>query len=71
MSEGQGPGPRETGRWWHSVRAVAWALLGVRKGSEYERDFARLSPLHVVVVGLVAIFALVVGLIVLVNWVTR
>ena len=56
-------------RWWHSVKAVAWAILGVRKGSGFEEDFARLTPLHVVAVGLVAIFAMVLGLIVVVNWI--
>lgn len=65
------PEPEAQSRWWHTIKAVAWAMLGVRKGTEYERDFARLTPLHVVLVGLVAIFALVIGLIVLVNWVTR
>ena len=57
-------------RWWHPLRAVAWALLGVRKGSEYESDFARLQPLQVMAVGLVAVFVLVLGLIALVSWVT-
>ena len=57
-------------RLWHSIKAVAWALLGVRKGSEYERDFARLQPLQVIAVGLVAVFVLVLGLIALVKWVS-
>ena len=52
-----------------TVRAVAWSLIGLRKGSEYEQDIAKLNPLHIIVVGLVAIFLLVVGLIGLVNWV--
>ena len=57
-------------RLWHSIKAVAWALLGVRKGSEYERDFSRLQPLQVIAVGLVAVFVLVLGLIALVKWVS-
>lgn len=61
--------PAHGGRWWRSVKAVAWALLGVRKGSEYERDFARIQPLQVIAVGLVAVFVLVLGLIALVQWV--
>ena len=52
-----------------SLLAVAWSLLGVRKGSEWERDAAQIQPLHVVVVGLVAIFGLVIGLMLVVNWV--
>lgn len=52
-----------------TVRAVAWSLIGLRKGSEYEKDIAKLNPLHIIAVGLVAIFLLVIGLIGLVNWI--
>ena len=52
-----------------TVKAVAWSLIGLRKGSEYERDIEKLNPLHIIVVGLAAVFLLVIGLIVLVNWV--
>ena len=52
-----------------TILAVAWSLLGVRKGAEFERDLASITPMHVILVGLVAIFLLVLGLIVLVNWV--
>lgn len=50
-----------------TISAVGWALLGVRKGKEYEKDFARITPLHVIFVGLVAIFVLVLALIWIVN----
>lgn len=53
--------------WLRSVKAVAWSLLGLRKGSEYAQDLSRIHPLHVIVVGLVAVFLLVIGLMVLVN----
>ncbi len=62
------PAPR-TGSWWRTVRAVAWSLLGIRKGSEYQQDTERIGPLHIIVVGLVAIVLIVGGLIALVNWV--
>ena len=52
-----------------TVRAVAWSLIGLRKGSEYQKDIEKLNPVHIIVVGLSALFLLVVGLIVLVNWV--
>lgn len=52
-----------------TVRAVAWSLIGLRKGSEYQQDVEKLNPLHIIVVGLVAVFLLVMGLIALVNWV--
>ena len=52
---------------WHSVRAVAWSFIGIRKGSGFEEDVANIKPLHVLGVGLVAALLFVIGLIVLVN----
>ena len=52
-----------------TVRAVAWSLIGLRKGSEYQQDVEKLNPLHIIVVGLIAVFLLVIGLIGLVNWI--
>lgn len=52
-----------------AVRAIGWALLGVRKGSDYEKDVKSITPLQVVVGGLVAVFLLVAGLILMVNWI--
>ena len=52
-----------------TVRAVAWSLVGLRKGSEYQQDVEKLNPLHIIVVGLAAVFLLVIGLIGLVNWI--
>lgn len=52
-----------------TVRAVAWSLIGLRKSSEYQQDVEKLNPVHIIVVGLVAVFLLVVCLIGLVNWI--
>ncbi|MBL7087899.1 DUF2970 domain-containing protein [Acidovorax sp.] len=52
-----------------TVRAVAWSLIGLRKGSEYQQDVEKLNPIHIIVVGLFAVFLLVIGLIGLVNWI--
>ncbi|MGE8317414.1 MAG: DUF2970 domain-containing protein [Comamonas sp.] len=51
-----------------SIRAVAWSLVGLRKGSEYQQDIEKVTPLQIIAVGLAAIFLLVLGLIALVNW---
>jgi len=50
---------------WRSVRAVAWGFLGIRKRSGFEEDLARISPLQIIAVGLVAA-AVFVGVLVLV-----
>ena len=53
----------------HTVRAVLWAFLGVRKRAGYEEDLGRLSPFAVIAVALVLVLLFVGGLIALVNWV--
>ncbi|MEY4882657.1 MAG: hypothetical protein RIS34_511 [Pseudomonadota bacterium] len=66
------PDTRSTARagsFWRSVKMVAWSFAGIRKNSEYQEDLARVNPLHVLVVGIGAVLMIVVGLIVLVNWV--
>jgi hypothetical protein len=50
-----------------SVKAVAWSFLGIRKNSEFQEDIDKITPLHVLGVGLLAVFLFVFSLIVLVN----
>ncbi len=54
---------------WRSLRVVGWGLLGVRKNTEYQKDLAQVNPLHVIVAGIVAVLLIVLGLVLLVNWV--
>ncbi|HSW19950.1 MAG TPA: DUF2970 domain-containing protein [Ramlibacter sp.] len=54
-----------------TVKAVAWAFLGIRKNSSYQQDLGKLNPFHIIVVALVAVAVFVVGLIFLVNWVAK
>ena len=50
-----------------SIKAVAWSFLGIRKSSEFQEDIDKITPLHVLGVGLVAVFLFVISLIALVN----
>ena len=52
-----------------TLRAVAWSFFGVRKGAEYERDVARLNPVHVIIAGIAGAALFVIALVVLVRWV--
>jgi amino acid transporter len=52
-----------------TVKAVAWSFFGIRKNSDYQSDLAKLNPLHIIAVAIVMVMLMVVGLIVLVNWV--
>ncbi|GAB3651183.1 DUF2970 domain-containing protein [Ramlibacter alkalitolerans] len=55
----------------HTIKAVLWAFLGIRKRSGYEQDLAKLSPFHIIAVALTLVILFVIGLIVLVNWVVK
>lgn len=54
---------------WRTVKAVAWSFVGLRARGDYEEDVKSLSLLHIIAVGLVGVFAFVVVLMLLVNWV--
>jgi hypothetical protein len=52
-----------------TVKAVAWAFLGIRKRSGYEQDLGKLNPFHIIAVAIVGVALFVGGLVLLVNWV--
>jgi hypothetical protein len=52
-----------------SVKLVAWSFLGIRSSQGSRDDQAKISPVHVVVVGLVGALLFVLGLIATVHWV--
>ena len=53
-----------------TVRAVAWSFFGVRRKSDYEKDAARLNPVHVIIAGIAAAALFVFTLIMIVRAVT-
>ncbi|CAN5262954.1 hypothetical protein BH10PSE16_BH10PSE16_27760 [soil metagenome] len=53
---------------WRAVKAIAWSFVGLRTRGDYEDDVKNLSPLHIIVVGLIGIFVFVAILVLLVNW---
>ena len=68
----QRPAPEATPRtpsFWRTLRVIGWGFLGVRKGSEYQRDLAQVNPFHVIVAGVIGAVLLVLLLLVIVNWV--
>ena len=48
-----------------AIKMVAWSFLGIRKNSEYQDDLRGVSPLHVILVGLV-LAALFIGALLLI-----
>ncbi len=52
-----------------TIRAVAWAFLGIRRKSGYQEDLGKLNPFHIIAVALAGVAVFVGGLVLLVNWV--
>ena len=65
----EAPKPRRATAW-QAVKAVFWAFFGVRKNADYERDAVSLSPVQVIVIGIIATILFVLGLLVLVRYLT-
>jgi hypothetical protein len=60
-------GGRRDARFGQTLRAVLWSFFGVRRKSDYQKDAARLNPVHVIVVGIAAAAAFVLILIMIVR----
>lgn len=52
-----------------TVKAVAWAFLGIRQNSAGQSDLSTLNPFHLIAVALVGVALFVGGLIALVHWI--
>lgn len=72
MDEGDGANPptRREASFVDTMRAVLWSFFGVRRKSDYERDAARLNPVHVIIAGVIAAVLFVLTLIMIVRAVT-
>ena len=52
-----------------TLKAIAWAMFGVRKGTGYQEDIENLNPVHLVIAGLLFGVLFVVSLVTIVGWV--
>jgi hypothetical protein len=57
------------GSLWRSLMAVFWSFLGLRQTAERQEDMAKITPFHLIAVGLAVCFAFVIGLMFFVKWV--
>ena len=62
---GQKPGGRPSIL--RAIKMVAWSFLGIRKNSEYRDDLRGVSPLHVILVGLVLALLFIGALLLIVR----
>ena len=51
-----------------TLKAVLWAMFGVRKGAGYDEDVSKLNPVHLVIAGLLAGVIFVLVLVFIVRW---
>ena len=51
-------------------RAVLWSFIGIRKGSGYADDAAKIRPLQAIIAGLIVAALFVASLVVLVRFLT-
>lgn len=68
MSGEEAPPPRRAG-FWATLRAVLWSFAGIRKRRAWHEDAVQLDPRAVVVAGVLAGLAFVLGLVAIVQWV--
>ena len=50
-----------------TLKAIAWAMFGVRKGTGYQEDIEKLNPVHLVIAGLLCGVLFVVSLVTIVG----
>jgi len=62
-------GPQAKASFLRTVQAVLWSFAGMRKASASQEDMAKLNPFHIIAVAIGLVVVMVLGLIVLVNWV--
>lgn len=54
---------------WQTIKAVAWAFVGLRRSAGLRDDVQRLNPLHLAIAGVGGAAMFVIGLVLLVRWV--
>ena len=57
-------GPLQVGK------AVFWSFFGVRRGEDRDHDAANITPLQAIVAGIIGASVFVIGLLLIVRWVT-
>ncbi|MBL8526672.1 MAG: DUF2970 domain-containing protein [Burkholderiales bacterium] len=62
-------GPRKAGPL-AAAKAIFWAFFGVRRRGDHAQDLATLTPVQIIVTGIIAGVLFVLSLVLLVGWIT-
>ena len=52
------------------AKAVCWSFFGIRRSAEYEKDAVALTPVQVIVAGIIGAIIFVLSLVTLVRFIT-
>ena len=53
------------------AKAVFWSFLGIRKSADHDRDAVTITPLQIIVAGIIGAALFVFDVIMVVRWVVR
>ena len=53
------------------AKAVFWSFFGIRRRAEYEKDAVTLTPVQVIVAGIIGAIIFVLSLVTLVHFIIR
>jgi hypothetical protein len=59
---------RRRGTLLQTLKAVAWAFIGIRGRGAHEADIANVNPVHLIIVAVVCAGVLVATLLLIVRW---
>jgi Protein of unknown function (DUF2970) len=71
MALEQAPILARKGAFLRTIQAVAWSFVGLRKGSEFEKDTQQLNPVHIVIAAFAGVALFIGALVLIVNWVVK
>ena len=69
MASGQDSGPGKSGSPLSVVKTVLAAFLGIRRRAGHESEAVKLTPVQIIVTGVIAAAVFVIGLILLVRFI--
>ena len=71
MPKARRNGEKRTSSILQAVSAVLGAFIGIRKGTDRDKDLANLKPVHVIVTGVIGAALFVFMIVMLVRLITR
>ena len=52
-----------------TFKAILWSFVGLRRGSDYEKDNISLNPIYVILAGLIGVSLFIISLILIIKYI--